>query len=107
MTIIERVLLLQEIDLFSDVTTEKLSYIAAIAEEGTFDTGAVIYRESDPPDGLYVVIAGIVTATRGGVPIDRIIPGGALGVWGLFDNQPRLTGAEAAEPSQLLFVSRD
>ncbi len=42
MTIIERVLLLQGIDLFADVTTEQLSFLATIAEELTFDPGKIV-----------------------------------------------------------------
>ena len=107
MLIIERVLLLQSIDLFAEVTTEQLSYIAAIADEISVDAGAVIYRENDPPDGLYVVISGSIAATHGQTTIERIGPNGSFGVWALFDNQPRLTGTEASEPSRLLFVRRD
>jgi CRP-like cAMP-binding protein len=107
MMIIERVLLLQSIDLLNDVTTEQLAFIAAIAEEISVDTGAVIYRENDAPDGLYVVISGAIAATRAGATIDQIGSNGSFGVWALFDNQPRLTGAQATEPSQLLFVPRD
>jgi len=107
MMIIERVLLLQSIGLFNDVTTEQLAFIAAIAEEISVDAGAVIYRENDAPDGFYVVISGAITATRGETTIDEIGPNGSFGVWALFDNQPRLTGAQATEPSRLLFVQRD
>jgi CRP-like cAMP-binding protein len=107
MTIIERVLLLQSIDAFNEVTTEQLAFIASIAEEITVDAGDVLYRENDPPDGMYVVISGAITAVRGRESIERIGPNGSFGVWALFDNQPRLTGAEAAEPSRVLFVRRD
>lgn len=107
MMIIERVLLLQSIELFTDVTTEQLAFIAAIAEEVSVETGDIIYRENDPPDGLYAVISGAIAATRGQTVIERIGPNGSFGVWALFDNEPRLTGAEATEPSRLLFVRRD
>jgi len=107
MTIIERVLLLQNIELFKDVTTEQLSFIAAIAEEIPADAGTVLYRENDPPDGLYVVISGLVAAGRGKESIERIGPNGSFGVWALFDDQPRLTKAETVEASVLLFVRRD
>ena len=50
MTIIERVLLLQGIDLFADVTTEQWSFLATIAEELTFDPGKIIYSEGDARD---------------------------------------------------------
>jgi CRP-like cAMP-binding protein len=107
MTIIERELLLQGIELFNTVTTEQLAFIASIGEEIEVAAGAVLYKENDPPDGLYVVISGGVTATLAGEAIETIGPNGSLGVWTLFDNQPRVTGAVAAERSRLLFVRRD
>ncbi|HYR89678.1 MAG TPA: cyclic nucleotide-binding domain-containing protein [Terriglobia bacterium] len=107
MTIIERVLVLQGIDLFSNVTTQELSFIAAIAEEIAVEAGTILYRENDAPDGLYVVISGAVVGNRNGVAIDRIGPNGSFGIWALFDDQPRLTSAEAVEASRLLFVPRE
>jgi CRP-like cAMP-binding protein len=107
MTIIERVLLLQGIDLFSNVTTQQLSFIAAIAEEMAVEPGTVLYRENDAPDGLYVVVSGAVVVSRNGDAIDRIGPNASFGVWALFDDQPRLTGAEVSETSRLLFIPRE
>ena len=107
MTIIERVLLFEGVDLFSEVTTEQLSYLAAIAEERSFDPGKIIYNEGDAPDGLYAVISGQVEMRRAGSRIDTIGGDGVFGVWALFDGEPRLTTAEAVEECQVLFVSRD
>jgi CRP-like cAMP-binding protein len=107
MTIVERVLLLQRVELFAGVTTEQLSYIATIAEEVTVRAGKVLYRENDPPDGLYVVISGTVAAYRGGEIVARIRTDGSFGVWALFDDTARLTSAEADEDSRLLFVPRE
>lgn len=106
MTIIERVLLLQAIDVFADVRTEQLSFLAAIAEEIHYDPEKVIYREGDPPDGLYAVISGAVDMKRAGRRIDTVGANGAFGIWALFDDEPRLTSAEALEESLVLFVSR-
>ncbi len=107
MTIIERVFLLQGIELFADVATEQLSFLAAIAEEKTFDAGKTIYNEGDAPDGLYAVISGAVRMERLEEGIDTISSNGAFGVWALFDDEPRLTSALALEESQVLFVSRE
>jgi CRP-like cAMP-binding protein len=107
LTVIERVLLLQGIELFSGVNSEQLSFLAAIAREVEVGPGKVLYREDDDPDGLYVVVSGAVNMKRGVEQIDRIGPNGAFGVWALFDNQPRLTTAETAEETRLLFVPRD
>ena len=107
MTIIERVLLLQGVELFGSVTTEQLSYVAIISEELSLEQGKVLYREHDSPDGLYVVISGAVAVTRGSDVIERLGPNGSFGVWALFDDKPRLTGAQAVEDSTLLFVPRE
>ena len=107
MTIIERVLLLQNVELFKEVTTEQLSFVAAIAEEVSVDAGTLVYREKDPPDGLYVVISGLIAAGRGQEAIERIGPNGSFGVWALFDDMPRLTKAECLEDARMLFVRRD
>jgi CRP/FNR family transcriptional regulator, cyclic AMP receptor protein len=107
MTIIERVLLLQNIELFDEVTTEQLSYIAAIGKEMDVAEKTVLYRENDPSDGLYVVISGAIEAKRGEDTIDRIGPNDSFGIWAFFDDQPRLTSATAVEPSRVLFVSRE
>lgn len=107
MTTIERVLLLQNVELFAGVTTEQLSFIATIAEEISADPGALLYNEGDAATGLYVVIAGMIAIGRGKDTIERIGPNGSFGVWALFDDEARLTRAEATESSRLLFVPRE
>jgi CRP-like cAMP-binding protein len=107
LTIIEKVLLLQNIDLFSHVTSEQVSFFAALADEILVGADRILYRENDSPDGLYVVISGSVAMQRGKEEIDRIGPSGSFGVWALFDDEPRLTTAKTIEESRLLFVSRD
>ncbi len=107
LTVIERVLLLQNIDLFSHVTSEQVSFFAALAEETVIGPNQVLYRENDAPDGLYVVISGAVAIRRGNEEIDRIGPNGSFGVWALFDDEPRIATAVTAEESRILFISRD
>jgi CRP-like cAMP-binding protein len=107
LTTLEKVLLLQNVDLFSRVSSEQLCYLAAIAEEAVVPPGRVLYGEGDAPDGLYVIISGSILMRRNGEEIDRISPNGAFGVWALFDDEPRLTTAESAEESRLLFVPRE
>ncbi len=107
LTIIEKVLLLQNIDLLSHVTSEQVSFFAALAQEVAVAPGEVLYRENDAPDGLYVVVSGSVGMWRGKDEIDRIGPNGSFGVWALFDDEPRLTTATTLEKSRLLYVSKD
>jgi CRP-like cAMP-binding protein len=107
LTNLEKVLLLQNVDSFSHVTLEQLSYLAAVAQEITVPACRLLYAEGDAPDGLYVVISGSVLMRRSKQDIDRIAPNGAFGVWALFDDEPRLTTAESVEESRLLFIQRE
>lgn len=107
LTIIERVLLLQNIELFSRVTSEQLSFLAAIAQEVEVETARTLYRENDPPDGLYTVISGSVSMKRGDEEIDQIGPNGSFGAWALFDDAPRIATAVSREESRLLYIPRE
>jgi CRP-like cAMP-binding protein len=107
LTNLEKVLLLQNVEIFSRVTAEQLSYLAAITKEVTGTPGRQLYGERDAPDGLYIVISGSVLMRRSGQEIERIGPNGTFGVWALFDDEPRLTSATLLEESRLLFVPRE
>jgi len=107
LTNLEKVLLLQDVDLFSGATLEQLSHLAAIAQEITVPAGRPLYAEGDAPDGLYIVISGSVRMRRSQEEIDRIFPNGTFGAWALIDDEPRLTTAESVEESRLLFIPRE
>lgn len=51
LTTIEKVLLLQGVDILVDTETENLAKIAAIAREVRFEEGATIFKEGEPSDG--------------------------------------------------------
>lgn len=55
-TLVEKVLLLQNVDLLSASRTEDLAVLAAIAEEVLYPEGALVFEEGQFADGLYVVI---------------------------------------------------
>jgi CRP-like cAMP-binding protein len=107
LTNLEKVLLLQNVGLLSSVTLEQLSYLAAITRELTLASRRQIYAEGDAPDGLYIVVSGLVRMRRSGQEIDRIAANGTFGVWALFDDEPRLATAESVEETRLLFIPRE
>lgn len=107
LTIIEKVILLQNVDVFTRVPSEQLAYLAAIGEELTLHKGETVYTVGDPSDGLYVVIDGRVRLHQGENEILSAGAGEAFGVWALFDNEPRLTAATASEDARLLRIGRE
>lgn len=107
LTTIEKVILLQGVDVFSQVPTEQLAYIAAIASEVSFPASAVIYHENDPADSLYLVIEGAVRIHKEAEEITVASANHAFGTWALFDEETRLLTATVIEDSRLLKIDRE
>ncbi|MBD3380912.1 MAG: cyclic nucleotide-binding domain-containing protein [candidate division Zixibacteria bacterium] len=107
LTIIEKVIFLQNIEVFAEVPTEQLATLAAITEEVEMIKGDVIFRERDPADALYLIREGSIKLHRGETEISVAEAGESFGTWALFDEEPRVVTATAVEDSQLLRIDRD
>jgi hypothetical protein len=106
MDLIEKVFLLQKIDLLQDARSAHLALLASIAEEVEADPGTVLIRQDEPTDALYVVVDGVVQLDGvAGAELDRT-EGDAFGTWALIDGAPSLVDATVAEPSRLLRITR-
>jgi CRP-like cAMP-binding protein len=107
LTTIEKVLFLQEIDIFEYTSTEDLSHIAAITEEIEFQQEDTIFKEGDLPDAMYMVISGRVQLTREG---EEVMVAGAkdvFGTWALFDDEPRVASATTLEDTRVLRIEKE
>ncbi len=101
---IEKVLILQNVDVFSEVPTDQLAALAAIAREISILSGDVVYRQHDRPDALYLVLQGQVTLHQGAELVTEVGPLVSFGSWALFDDEPRVMTATAAQDSRLLRI---
>ncbi|MGF1511611.1 MAG: Crp/Fnr family transcriptional regulator [Myxococcota bacterium] len=107
LTVIEKVILLQNVDIFAEVPSELLAYLAAIAEEVEFPGDHEVYAEDGPSDAMYLVLSGRVRLHRGDVEVTSARAHQAFGTWALFDDEPRLATATTLEPTEALVVRRD
>lgn len=105
LTIVDRVLLLAEVDVFRETRTEDLAHLAAAGRELELGPGDVLFSAGDPPDGLHVVISGHLALTDG-TWSGTAGRGDPVGVFGLLDHQPRSLTATARETSRVLTVDR-
>lgn len=106
-TVVEKVLLLQNVDLLAAARTEDLAVLASIAEEVLYPSEANVFEEGEPADGLYVIIRGKLVLTKDGREVVRLGEKEALGAWNLFEGEPRVLSAKAAEETLLLRVDRE
>ncbi|GIK85036.1 MAG: cyclic nucleotide-binding protein [Betaproteobacteria bacterium] len=75
------------------------------------DAGAVLMRQGDPGDDMYLVLSGsvavqIVTASGEPVRVDAIATGGVVGEMALLTGQPRTATVVALEPTEVASLSR-
>ncbi|MFU8859285.1 MAG: Crp/Fnr family transcriptional regulator [Cyclonatronaceae bacterium] len=105
-TIIERVLFLQGIELFSEIPTEQLAYLAGITEQYTVPKDQVLFTEGEPSQTLYVLVRGEIKLSRSGKPRKQITEPEAIGPWGFFDGNERLMSATCVQDSHFLTINR-
>lgn len=107
LTVVEKVIFLQHVDVFSEISTEQMAYLAAIVEEVSFPNEKNIYQEQDRADAIYLVLEGRVRLHRNGTEIAVMGPQQAFGTWALFDEEPRVATATTLEHTRLLRVGRE
>lgn len=106
MDLIEKVFLLQNVDLLSGVQSQQLALLAAIAREADVDEDRVLIRKGEPTDALYVVIDGEVELAGVGDQSVRVTDGSPFGTWALIDREPSLVEARTTRHTRLLKIAR-
>ena len=105
MQAIERVFLLQRVDIFADTPSHHLARIALLTREVEADEGAVLLHADEPADAMYVVIDGELRASFKGSSTS-IAAGEAVGALALLDDKPFALEVRAAKISRLLRLTK-
>jgi len=106
-SVIEKVIFLQDIDVFSEVRVEDLTHLAAIAQVVSFQPDETLYKMDESADSLHLIISGSVRLHQEGREIAIAAAGEAVGTWALFDNQPRVATATALEETDTLCIMKE
>ena len=107
LTTIEKVIFLQEINIFEFTSTEDLAYIAAITDEIQVKANNNIFKEGEISDAMYMVIEGAVRLHRNGEEVTVARNKEVFGTWSLFDDEPRIATATTLENSLLLRIAKE
>jgi len=107
LTPVERVLILKNADLLSDVGPRHLLGLAEVAREVEIAKGDRIYKAEDAADALYMVVEGRVKLSTDDRPMSEVGPGEAFGTWSLVDDSARGHRAECVQDGLLLALHRD
>ncbi len=107
LTVVEKVIFLQDVDIFEFASSEDLSYIAMITEEIHLPENEKIYSLGDASDTMYLIISGKVRLHRNGEEVMIAQRKDVFGTWALFDDEPRVVTATCMQDCQLLRLERE
>lgn len=107
LNIVEKVIALEAVDLFKNLTAEQTSRIASIAGEISVAPGHEIIDGKKDVDSLYVILDGEVELIRDGKMLFKAQRGEVLGSWSLFDVEPMGVTAKAITDVRLLRINRN
>ncbi len=102
MTRKQRMDLLRQVDLFSEVSGRALGQIADATVEIEAPAGRYIVRQGQVGTGFYVITSGRAKVVRGGEVLAFLGPGEFFGELSVIDQSPRLAHVMAEEPTTCL-----
>jgi len=105
----DRIRLLQQTFIFSDVETDDLRFVAESLQEEVFFKGDQIFNAKDYGNEMYIIISGeigISINNRKDEYISTLGPGECFGEMNLLDGLPRSATAFVVEDSNLLSLSK-
>ena len=112
LSIMETILFLKRIPIFSNIHGEGLKRIADIAQEKVYEASKVIFHENEMGDVLYII-------KKGSVQIYKVLGSGQektlavlheqafFGEMSILDDAPRSASARAMEDSTVLAVDKE
>lgn len=110
MIIIERILFLKRISIFSSLTSYELRKIAEVVSEEEAESGEILFWEGDFGDCMYLVVDGKISIFTGKQPAIKVLAsfekGAFFGEMGLYDDKPRAASAMADVHSRLLVLRK-
>lgn len=104
--LVERVLFLHKVSLFSGLDPADLQQLARIATERTFAAGDVLARQGETGDALYLIVGGSVRVEQDGRPIATRGTGEAVGEMSIVSAAPRAATLAAATETRVLRIGR-
>ncbi len=103
---VEIVLHLRTLPIFSRLTLRQLSDLARVVRQETHPAGAILVREGEFEDCMYLIVSGRVRITREGAFLRELGPREFFGEMAMFTGSTRSASIEAVEPVHLLRIER-
>ncbi len=105
---LERILLLREVPIFSELPPEDLKQIAEIAREQWLPDGTMLCREGEDASCMYIIVSGKVKVLKDATGREKILaergPGDFVGEMAVIESAPRMAGLQASGEMRVLVI---
>ncbi len=105
MILVQRILFLKNVPLFSTMPPDTLAWIAEAADETSCPSGETIFKKDSVGDSMYVIADGSVRIHDGDKKLATLPQGAFFGELSILDGETRSASA-SAETDCLLLVIR-
>jgi hypothetical protein len=110
LTTIEKMMLIRQVPIFSELAADDLEELATVVEERRVEDGRDLFKEGEPGDAVYLIVKGKVSVFTGGgdgAParvLSELGPGACIGEMAVLDAAPRSATVRALERTRTLRV---
>jgi hypothetical protein len=105
--LIEKVLLLQKVDIFSSTPSDILAEIATLLTEEELPSGYTVTRQGEVSSALYIIVRGRACAHGNEEESGELGAGAIFGQVGALENAPNLVSVTTAVPTAVYRLERE
>jgi len=102
LTVMEKVALLQNVEVFHAVPTQSLARVAAIAQEVDFAARQALFNDNEAADSMFVLLEGEVVLARPGREGKKLGSGQVAGLLAFLAGDSEPESAVATQPVRAL-----
>ena len=112
LTVLEKIVFLQEVGIFQHLSAEDLEFLADIAQEANVGRGEVLFQENEPGDSLFLIVSGSVAVLKeeelgGRRQVATLGEQECVGEMAILSAEPRSATVETREPCTFLVIRGD
>ena len=107
MILVQRILFLKNVPLFSTMPPDTLAWVAEAADETSYPSGQTIFEKGSEGDSMYVIADGSVRIHDGAKTLASLPQGAFFGELSILDGETRSASASAETDCLLLVIRQD
>ncbi len=104
MSLYEKIVHIQKVDIFKELDINELAAIAAITEEKVYPQGYTVFKEGEASETMYIAVTGQVRVSRNKKEVGMFRSGDSFGLSAFLVDDKRLVTCTTMEDSHLLVI---